>query len=164
MKLSGSVLNLLFLTLIALGVVSCNSEKLKELQNLNEIVNDFPQITQIGPSTMSRRKINSYEICDDLIKPCQSNEISYKEVLRKIDLSIEDYKKIDQALIDASVRSYLWHSRFSIFIKSGAFGDIFGVLIDKSPDEDLPEKFELNGRYTIYIGKSISPNVYNFSN
>jgi len=164
MKFSGLTLNLLLLALIGLGEVSCNGEKLEELQKLNEIVNNFPQITQIRPSTMSRRKINSHEICDDLIKPCDSGEIYYKEILKQIDLSIEDYKKIDQALIDAEVRSYLWHPRFSTYIKSGAFGDIFGLLIDKSPGEDLPEKFDLNSRYTIYIGNSILPNVYYFSN
>lgn len=164
MKFLESILKLLFLALIALGVVSCNDEKIEELQDLNEIVIDFPQITQIRPSTMPRRKINSYEICDDLNEPCRTGEISYKEVLGKIDLSIEDYEKIDKALIDASVRSYLWHPRFSTFIKRGAFGDIFGLLVDKSPGEDLPDKFDLNGRYTIYIGKPISPNVYYFSN
>lgn len=143
---------------------SCHSDRIDELLYVDNLLEAENKIMELSPSSMKKMSINNIAVCIDSEKTCIENEINFRTALDSLNIEEHLFLKINIGLNQAHVRTFYRHPRFSVFVKNGAFGNIFGFVLDHQPQKELPIKFDLNGRYTIYIGKQVSPNIYYFSN
>ncbi len=73
------------------------------------------------------------------------------------------FDALSHTLCRIGFKTYYRYGDYSIWVENGAFGDIYGYLINHNPLVSEVKSFELDKRSHIGIGKRVRKNVYYFS-
>ncbi len=76
---------------------------------------------------------------------------------------MDSFDSITAKLCDIGFKTYHRYGDYSFWIENGAFGDVYGYLINHNPAVSSVRSFKLDNRYHIGIGKEVRENVYYFS-
>lgn len=158
------VFNLLFFVVL----YSCNQErdpheKVDDLLQLDSIVWDYTSIEQFTSLCVSRKSINRIKVCDSIHEKCSPGELNYTIVLDQINVPVKEFNSITNRLCKIRFKTFYRYGDFSIWVEDGAFGDIYGYLINHNPEVFEVKSFELEKRYHVGVGKKVRENVYYFS-
>jgi hypothetical protein len=159
-------MNFISFCLFAIVMLSCNTKPTNKIDNLliiDSIAHSHSSLTSFSTLNRYTKEINGIAICDSVNSKCRSDEQHYTVVLRQISLSINTFNSLVSQIDDLGFIKYYRHGDYSVWVEGGAFGDIYGYLINHNPLTAKVESFELDKRYHVGVGKMVSNNVYYFS-
>ena len=153
---------------IVIGICSCNSkpqpnDNINDLLAIDSAVMKYPFLNQFTNFCVSRKNINGIAVCDSVSSKCRPEERHYTTILDSIDVPVDVFDLITVKLCNIGFKTYYRYGDYSVWVENGAFGDIYGYLINHNPAVDEVKSFELDKRYHIGIGKEVRKNVYYFS-
>lgn len=135
---------------------------LDTVKQSKELLDQYPEITNLNRSSCARRVINEVAICGLHDRPCQKEEEHYRSVLEKWNIEENIFMKLSKHLEDSGIASYYRTDSVSLFVVSGGFGDIRGVMVYDDDVQELGQPFRLNNHYFVEVGKEIEPRIYYF--
>lgn len=158
----------IYLFFCLLFFLSCgrDGEKGHDIEGLLELdkkVRVYRSLTQFNSFKLSRKEINNIEVCNPAESVCQPNEKEYTEVLEGIGVPADDFDSWLGQLDEIGYKTYHRYGDYSVWVINGAFGDIYGHLINHNPEITEIAPFVINNRYYVGVGKKVGDNVYYFS-
>jgi len=145
---------------------SCNSKSTGEVDDLLEldsIVRKCHSLNQFTSFCVPRKSINGIAVCDSVGSKCRHGEEHYTGVLDSIGISVDLFDLMTDKLCKIGFKTYYRQGDYSVWVENGAFGDIYGYLINHNSEVSEVKLFELGKRYRVGIGKEVRKNVYYFS-
>ena len=146
----------LFLYLFAVMIsYSCNSKPTNKIDNLLILDRDVRKHTSLNQFTsfcVSKKTINNTAVCDSRSEKCRPGEHDYKKVLKKIGITVKIFDSLNQRLCRDGFKTYYRYGDYSIWVEDGAFGDIYGYLINHNHLISEVKSFEFDNKYHIGIG------------
>lgn len=148
--------------------LSCgyDDEKVHDMEGLLELdkkVRAYSSLTHFNSFKLSRKKINNIEVCDSEKSECRPDEKEYTKVLKEIGVPAEEFDSLLIRLDEIGYKTYHRYGDYSVWVINGAFGDIYGHLINHNPAVSKIAPFTINNRYCVGVGKKVGENVYYFS-
>jgi hypothetical protein len=148
--------------------LSCgrHDEKVHDMEGLLELdkkVWAYRSLTQFNSFKLFRKEINNIEVCDSENSGCRPGEREYTEILKEIGVPTNEFDSLISRLDEVGYKTYHRYGDFSVWVKDGAFGDIYGHLVNHNPAITEIAPFKINNRYYVGVGKKVGDNIYYFS-
>jgi hypothetical protein len=163
---SVSMKNLFFLNALFVILFCRCSDKNLDIDGLREMDSTlwpYSELFQFSRSDLSKKEINNISVCFQATNPCKEGERDYLIVLNEIGIQPETFHEVVNKMKAIGFKTYYKYENYSIWVMDGAFGSIYGYLINHNSTEEITPSFELMGFYRISVGKQVSDNVYYFS-
>lgn len=159
---------MLFCFFVAVGIYSCtNASKsdvnIDELLKMDSMVSLYPALHSFTSFELYTKAINGVAVCDSLTYKCKEGENHYSMVLDSIGVSVGGFDSLVTKIDATGFIKFYRYGDYSVWVENGAFGDVYGYLINHNPAIDEVKSFELDERYHIGVGKEVRKNVYYFS-
>lgn len=159
---------LIFILLSLILLYSCNRkrdfhENVDKIMQLDSAVWDYTSLDEFTSLCVSRKRINHINICDSAHGKCMPGEIYYATVLNQFGIPTTVFDSISNKLCKIGFKTFYRYGSYSIWVEDGAFGHIYGYVINHNPNISKVKSFELDKKYNVGIGKEVRKNVYYFS-
>jgi hypothetical protein len=150
------------LLLLIIILVACKNYKDVDrvaLLALNSKIRATDSLQSFMSLQVSKFKINDIRLCKNLSR-CRSNEIYYKDYLKKINVQEEHFISLDAGLNKLQLIEYITFNNYSVFIiKGGAFGEFTGYLINNGKGH-VPQSFRVNENMVVSVLDNLSEDIF----
>jgi hypothetical protein len=133
-----------------------------DLINLDARVRKHTSIIQLREE-LSCLMINEEEVCCSSQFDGKSREECYQKILTPLGISKKEHSFIVNRMDRIGYIEYIRQDDYSIWVKGGAFGDIYGIIINHSNDP-ITRSLTIKERYHISVYEQLDSNAYYFSN
>jgi len=152
-----------FLNIILLVIILSSCEtNYSSLRELNSIVVENEQLKEFTSLNVSGKSINYTPICISQ-NECQSNEKeSIETVLGTLSLDLDTFRDISDRMKELGLLGYYHKNGYSLWVSSGAFGEIRGYAIRDHNSNFQVDNFRLDDHLFIEIGNKIEEDIFHF--
>lgn len=160
--------NVFFNLIIIVVMCSCDSNskphgKVDSLLKLDSMVWSHPSLQRFTSFQLYTKDLNWEAVCDSVNSQCRPEEKHYATVLEQMGIPIKTFDSIVVKIDQIGFIKYYRYGDYSVWVENGAFGDIYGYLINHNQSVSDVQSFNLDKRYHVGIGPEVRKNVYYFS-
>lgn len=153
----------LFIVFATCSCTSNSTDKVNDLLKLDSTLQGYSSLEEFTSLCVSRKSINRISVCDSIHGKCQAGEVYYSSVLDGIGVPVTTFDSISSKMCEIGFKTFYRYKDYSIWVEDGAFGDIYGYLINHNPGVSEVKSFELDKKYHVGVGTKVRENVYYFS-
>lgn len=160
--------NFRFLSLMLIVFFGCKQivvqePEFKSLKILDKETRKQDSLYQFTTFNKSKVEINYTRVCNPELSDCEDNEVVYSLVLKEYGIPLKVFNNFVRKMDDLELRTYYRYGDYSIWVKGGAMGHIYGYLINHNRSIKEIESFKLNNRYFIEAGEKLDENIFYFT-